>query len=76
MSADRGNLHRLVDQLDDEQVAEAAALLHSLAPAGVPHQPRRRLSFICAYDSGQTDTAARSGAIRREGLGAADPHGR
>jgi len=76
MSEDRTELHRMVDELGDEQVAVATALLRELQPRSeVPSQPRRRLSFIGAYDSGRSDVASRSSKILREELGQADPHG-
>ena len=39
MSGNRGELHRLVDELDEQLVADAAALLRTLKPATVvpPH---------------------------------------
>ena len=77
MSGDRGDLHRLVDQLDEELLADAAALLRALQPtAAIPTQPRRRLSISGAYASGHSDTATRSAEVLREGLGRWDPHGR
>jgi hypothetical protein len=77
MSGDRGDLHRLVDELDEQLLADAAALLRTLQPAPVvPAQPRRRLSMSGAYASGHRDTATRSAEILREGLGGRDPHGR
>ncbi|MCA1677415.1 MAG: hypothetical protein LC799_36310 [Actinobacteria bacterium] len=77
MSGNRGELHRLVDELDEQLLADAAALLRTLQPATVvPPQPRRRLSMSGAYDSGQSDTATRSAEILRAGLGCRDPHGR
>ena len=77
MSGNRGELHRMVDELDEQLLADAPALLRTLKPATVvPPQPRRRLSMSGAYDSGHRDTATRSAQILREGLGQRDPHGR
>jgi Spy/CpxP family protein refolding chaperone len=52
MSTDRAELHRLVDELDEERVTEARAALQALTPEQVPAQPRRRLSLSGAYRSG------------------------
>jgi hypothetical protein len=77
MSGNRGELHRLVDELDEQLLADAAALLRTLKPATVvPPQPRRRLSMSGAYESGHRDTATRSAELLCEGLGQRDPHGR
>ncbi len=77
VSGDRGDLHRLVDELDEQLLADAVALLRALQPATVvPTQPRRRLSMSGAYASAQRDTATRSAEILRDGLGQRDPHGR
>lgn len=77
MSGERGDLHRLVDELDEQLLADAAALLRALQPtAVVPAQPRRRLAMSGTYASGHRDTAARSAEMLREGLGRQDPHGR
>ncbi|MGH3912857.1 MAG: hypothetical protein ACRDTC_05530 [Pseudonocardiaceae bacterium] len=75
MSGDRSDLHRLVDELDEQLLADAAALLRTLQPTPVvPTQPRRRLSMSGAYASGHRDTASRSAEMLREGLGRQDPH--
>lgn len=77
MSGNRGDLHRLVDELDEQLLADAAALLRALQPTlTVPIQPRRRLSMSGAYASGHRDTVTRAVEILREGLGQQDPHGR
>jgi len=73
MSA-RSNLHRLVDELDEQQIPDATALLSTLQPGDVPRQPRRPRSLIGAYDSGRTDVATRSAEIIRDELGRRDPH--
>lgn len=70
----RDELHRLVDALNEQQLPDAAALLRTLKPDDVPRQPRRRLSIIGSYDSGQTDVAIRSAEILRDELGRRDPH--
>jgi hypothetical protein len=77
MSSNRGDLHRLVDELDEQLLNDAAALLRALQPGTeVPRQPRRRLPMSGAYDSGRSDTATRSAEILRQGLGSRDPHSR
>jgi hypothetical protein len=70
----RDELHRLVDELDEQQLPDATALLRALKPGDVPRQPRRRLSLTGAYDSGRTDVATRSAEILRDELGCRDPH--
>jgi hypothetical protein len=70
-------LHRLVDELDEQLLNDAAALLRTLKPAtAIPRQARRRLPMSGAYDSGRSDTATRSAEILRQGLGGQDPHNR
>lgn len=77
MGSDRSDLHRLVDELDEQVLNDAAALLRTLTPAtDVPRQPRRRLPMSGAYDSGRSDTATRSAEILRQGLGGRNPHDR
>lgn len=81
----RTDLHRLVDELDEQQLPDAAALLRTLKPTPTPDFPEprtarkaerwRRLSMSGAYDSGRSDTATRSTEILRDGLGGQDPHG-
>lgn len=66
----RDELHRLVDELDEQQLPDATALLRTLKPGGLP----RRLSLTGAYDSGRTDVATRSAEILRDELGRRDPH--
>lgn len=70
VSGNRGDLHRLVDELDEQLLADAAALLRALEPTlTVPIQPRRRMSMSGAYASRHCDTATRAAEILREGLG-------
>lgn len=58
MGGNRSDLHRLVDELDEQLLNEAAALLRTLKPtADVPRQLRRRLPMSGAYDSGWGDAA-------------------
>lgn len=74
-SSDRSNLRRLVDEIDEQLLNDAAALRRTLKPtADVPRQPRRRLPMSGAYDSGRSDTATRSAEILQQGLGGQDPH--
>lgn len=77
MGSNRSDLHRLVDELDEQLLNDAAALRRTLKPtADVPRQPRRRLPMSGAYDSSRSDTATRSAEILRQGLGGRDPHHR
>jgi hypothetical protein len=77
MGSDRSDLHRLVDELDEQLLNDAAAWLRTLKPATeVPRQPRRRLPMSGAYDSGRSDTATRSREILQHELGGRDPHNR
>jgi hypothetical protein len=77
MGSDRSDLHRLVDERDEQLLNDAAAWLRTLKPAtDVPRQPRRRLPMSGAYDSGRSDTATRSREILLQELGGRDPHHR
>lgn len=77
MSSNRDDLHRLVDELDEQLLNDAAALLRTLKPTSdVPRLLRRRLPMSGSDDSGQTDTVTRSAEILRQGLGSRDPHNR
>ena len=77
VGSDRSDLHRLVDELDEQLINDAVELLRTLQPAtGLPRQKQRRLSMSGAYDSGRSDTATRSAEILRRGLGGQDPHNR
>jgi hypothetical protein len=76
VSTDRAELHRLVDELAEDRVGEARAVLQALSLGQVPAQPRRRLSLSGAYRSGHSDTASRAREILREEIGGLDPHGR
>jgi hypothetical protein len=73
----RDELHRLVDQLDDAALPGATEVLaqmltQRIADHDVLTAPRRRLSFIGAFSSGEGDLAARSGQILRDELGRPD----
>ena len=64
------DLHRLVDQLADDQVAEAQAFMLGLVEQrkpseGAPSRRRRRLSFIGTL-SAEPDLAERSDEILEE----------
>jgi len=77
MGSERSDLHRLVDELDEQLLNDAAPLLRTLKPAtDIPRQARRRLPMSGAYDSGRSDAATRSAEILRQGLGGRDPHDR
>lgn len=77
MDSNRSDLHRLVDELDEQLLNDAAVLLRTLKPTpDVPRQPQRRLPMSGAYDSGSSDTATRSAEILRQGLSGRDPHHR
>ncbi len=70
----RDDLHRLVDELDDDALPHAVELLSRMVLPRAPHHdeldiPPRRLSFIGAWSSGQGDIAARSSEILRDELG-------
>ena len=73
----RDELHRLVDQLDDAAVPGATEVLAQMLTQRIADHddltaPRRRLSFIGAFSSGEGDLAARSGQILRDELGRPD----
>jgi hypothetical protein len=73
----RDELHRLVDQLDDAAVPDATEVLTQMVTQRTASHddlaaPRRRLSFVGAFSSGQGDLAARSGQILRDELGRPD----
>lgn len=75
MGSDLSDLHHLIDELDEQLLNDAAALLRTLKPTiDLPRQPRRRLPMSGAYDSGRSDTATRSAEILRQGLGGRNPH--
>jgi hypothetical protein len=77
MGSDRGDLHRVMDELDEQLLNDAVALLCTLKPVtDVPRQPRRRLSMSGAYHSGRSDMATRSAEMLRQRLGGRDPHNR
>lgn len=74
----RDDLHRLVDELDEDMLPDAAeALSRMVSPRAPRHDdldtsPRRRLSFVGVWGSGQGSLAARSGEILRDELGRAE----
>lgn len=63
MTATRDELHRLVDQIEDDKVPSAVALLREVAehdqPAGEQEPRRRRLASAGIFDSGQRDLSER-----------------
>jgi hypothetical protein len=61
-------LHRLVDELPDEQAPRALELLRSIADTG-PGQPRRIPSSLGAGDSGRADISARIDEMLADGFG-------
>ena len=70
----REELHRLIDQLDDAAVPGATEVLAQMMTQRIAYHdglaaPRRRLSFVGSFSSGEGDIAARSGQILRDGLG-------
>ncbi len=70
----REDAHRLLDELDEDQIATAAELLRDLVRQRRPlddepaAQPRRQLSFV-GMISAEPDLAERSAEILRHGLG-------
>lgn len=70
----RGDAHRLLDELDEDQVAAAAELLRDLVRQQRPLDdepaapPRRQLSFV-GMISAEPDLAERSAEILRHELG-------
>lgn len=70
----REDAHRLLDELDEDQVATAAELLRDLVQQRRPlddeptAQPRRQLSFV-GMISAEPDLAERSAEILRRELG-------
>lgn len=73
----RDDLHRLVDELDDDALPDAAeALSRMVSPRAPRHDDLdtspRRLSFVGIWGSGQGNLAARSGEILRDELGRAE----
>lgn len=71
----REDLHRLIDELDDDALLDAGEALSRIVSQRAPRHddldapPRRQLSFIGAWSSGQGDLAARSNEILRDELG-------
>lgn len=74
----RDDLHRLVDELDDDALPDAAEALSEIVSQRAPRHddldtsPRRRLAFVGAWGSGQGNLAACSGEILRDELGRAE----
>jgi len=70
MSVMREELHHLLDQLSDEQVAPILALVRGSLSARVDGETRwPLLSFVGTLASGKADVAARSQEILREETG-------
>lgn len=61
-------LHRLVDELPDEQAPRALELLRGIADAG-PDRPRRLPSSLGVGDSGRADISGRVDEILADGFG-------
>lgn len=66
VSTTRDELHHLVDELDEDKVPDAAALLRELAERG--YKPRSRPSWVGTLRAGP-DFAERSEEILRSELG-------
>lgn len=66
-------LHELVDQLDDATAERLLSTAETLTPAAPPERAAsdRVPSFVGAFASGRSDTAARAEQILRDELGAA-----
>jgi hypothetical protein len=67
----RNDVHELVDQLDEDGLDEAAAVLRRLVQRRSEERPdhtRRRFRFAGGM-SAEPDLATRSGAILRDELG-------
>ncbi|WP_219418986.1 hypothetical protein [Pseudonocardia nigra] len=67
----RSDVHQLVDQLDEDGLDEAAAVLRRMVQRGSEDRsdrPRRHFRFAGKM-SAEPELAARSGAILRDELG-------
>ena len=70
MSVMREELHHLIDQLPEEQVAPMLALVRESLPVGEDGEILWPLpSFVGTLASGKGDVAARSQEILREEMG-------
>ena len=70
MSVMREELHHLIDQLPEEQVAPILALVRESLPVGEDGETLWPLpSFVGTLASGKGDVAARSQEILREEMG-------
>src|SRR5215467_6864568 len=70
MSVMREELHHLIDQLPEEQVAPMLALVRESLPVGEDGETLWPLpSFVGTLASGKGDVAARSQEILREEMG-------
>lgn len=70
MSVMREELHRLIDQLPEEQVAPMVVLVRESLPTGEDGETLWPLpSFVGTLASGKGDVAARSQEILREEMG-------
>jgi hypothetical protein len=70
MSVMREELHHLIDQLPEEQVAPILALVRESLPVGEDGETLWPLpSFVGTLASGEGDVAARSQEILREEMG-------
>ncbi len=66
VSTQRDQLHRLIDELPEEQVADALALLRARRSRGRRGWPPR---WFGAVQAGRSDTAQRAEEILRDGFG-------
>lgn len=70
MSVMREELHQLIDQLPEDQVAPILALVKGSLPVGKDGETLWPLpSFVGTLASGKADVAARSQEILREEMG-------
>ena len=70
MSVMREDLHQLIDQLPEDQVAPILALVKGSLPVGEDGETLWPLpSFVNTLASGKADVAARSQEILREEIG-------
>jgi hypothetical protein len=66
VSTQRDELHQLIDELPEEQVADALAMLRARKSRGRRDWPPR---WFGAVQAGRSDTAQRAEEILRDGFG-------